>query len=184
MTGSVIALDSRGAEVGTYDPVKWDDHLLLPSARTIGANQPTYAAFGTSLYAWRFAAGDMIYADAAQFPHSWDFSPIRQHVHFSSDNGGTGDIVFESIYRTRSVMGAWSAEATKTVTWSGTLAAFAGGVADLWTGDGDVISNSGPSMLFKARLRLVSKTFAGNVFLDGWDIHLRRNRAGTTGEFV
>ena len=24
---------------------------------------------------------------------------------------------------------------------------------------------------------------AGRVFLDGWDVHLRRNRAGTVGEF-
>lgn len=183
MTGHVSAAAKAGAYVETYDPAKWDDHLLLPQARLIGATQPTYSAFGTSLYGWAFAAGDLMYVDAAQFPHSWDFSPIRQHVHFSSDNGGTGNIVWEAIYSTRSVNGSWSAELTRTVTWSGTLAAFAGSVADLWTGDGDAVANPGPSMLMKGRLRLVSKTFAGRVFLDGWDVHLRRNRAGTVGEF-
>lgn len=183
MTALVNADATKGAEVETYSPERWDDHLLLPQARLIGATQPTYSSFGTSLYGWEFAAGDLMYVDAAQFPHSWDFSPIRPHVHFSSNNGGTGNIVWEMIYATRSVSGVWSAELTRSVTWSGTLAAFAGSVADLWTGEGDAVANPGPSMLMKGRLRLVSKTFSGRVFLDGWDVHLRRNRAGTVGEF-
>lgn len=131
-----------------------------------------------------FSAGNMIYSDAAQLPHSWDFSPIRQHVHFSSLNGGTGNMVWEEIYRTRPVMGSWSAEVTKTVTWTGTLAAGDGSVADLWTGDGNAIADAGPSHLYKSRLRLVSATFTGDIFLDGWDIHIRKNRAGTSTEFV
>lgn len=182
MTATKQASASRGAIVGDFDPPVWDDYQLLPSARTIGANQPTYAAFGTSLYAWRMAAGSEIYSDADQFPHQWDLSPYRPHVHFSSDNGGTGNIVFEQVSRTRARDGAWSAELTRTATWTGTLAPFAGGALNLWTGDGDAPSVVGTSMLFKARLRLVSKTFAGNIFLDGWDIHIRKNRSGTQTE--
>lgn len=55
------------------------------------------------------------------------------------------------------------------------------GEGAVWAGD--AVANPGPSKLLKGRLRLVSKTFTGNVFLDGWDVHLRRNRAGTVGEF-
>lgn len=88
------------------------------------------------------------------------------------------------IYSYRTVFGTWSAEVTKTGTWTGTLTAREGDIAEFWTGDGEVISGAGTSMLIGARLRLVSKTFAGNVFVDGWDCHYRKNRAGTTGEFV
>lgn len=51
-------------------------------------------------------------------------------------------------------------------------------------GTHDWAFGAGPSHLYKSRLRLVSATFTGNIFLDGWDIHIRKNRAGTTTEFV
>lgn len=93
-------------------------------------------------------------------------------------------MVWEMIHRTRTVTGSWSAEVTRSVTWSGTLGVEEGSVADLWTGDGEAAPATGPSMLLKGRLRLVSATFTGDIFLDGWDIHIRKNRAGTTTEFV
>jgi len=184
MTASVIAKATRGAEVGVYDPVKWGDFQMLSSAKTLGPNVPVLTAFGATMFAYKFAVGDILYLVDGQFDHDWDFSPIRPHMHFSSDNGGTGNIVWEMIYSYRTVFGTWSADVTDSITWSGTLAAGAGSVADFWTGDGDVITSPTPSLLMRARIKLVSKTFAGNVFLDGWDCHYRKNRSGTDSEFI
>lgn len=174
---------AKGAMVDEFHPSRWGDMQWLGRARTTGPNIPSLVAVGT-LYSYRMAAHDRLYLVDGQIDHDWDFSPIRPHVHFSSDNGGSGNIVWELIYSHKTVSGTWSAEVTRSITWTGTLAAGAGAVADFWTGDGEVIANAGPSHLFRAQLRLVSKTFAGNVFLDGWDAHYRKNRAGTNSEFI
>jgi hypothetical protein len=179
---SVLQKNLSGEWVG--DLLPWDDMRHITGLRLTGANTPTYATFGTSMFGWRFAAGDLLSADSEQMPHSWAGTPIRPHVHFGSDNGGTGNIVWEVKISTRPAKtGAWSAEQTITKTWTGTLAAMGVDAIDLWDSPGVTLVDTGASTLMKMRIRMVSKTFTGNVFLDGFDSHIQHKRLGTISEF-
>lgn len=179
---SVLQKNLAGEWVG--DLLPWDDMRHITAAKTTGANVPSYAAFGTSMYGWRFAAGDLLSCDSEQIPHIWAGTPIRPHVHFSSDNGGTGNVVWEVKIASRpAASGAWSSEQTVTKTWTGTLAAYGTAVLGLWDSPGVTLADTGPSTILKMRIRMVSKTFTGNVFLDGFDSHIQVKRLGTINEF-
>ena len=162
----------------------WDDIPFLRGSK-VGASAPTYAQFGaTAFWGWRMAAGNIFYHDDGQMPHSWDLGEIRPHIHFSSDNGGTGAFTMEFRIMTRpAASGSWSTETVATKSWTGTLAAGAGGMLDLYDGTGFQPASPGPSTLFKCVLTMTAKTFTGNIFIDGWDGHYKRNRLGTDTEF-
>ena len=162
----------------------WNDLLFLRSAKA-GASAPTYAQFGTSAFwCWKMVAGDIFYHDDGQMPHSWDLSPIRPHMHFSSDNGGTGSITMEHRIMSKPAdTGAWSAESISTKTWTGTLAAGAGTVMDLFDGSGYQPPSPGPSTMIKAVLTMLAKTFTGNIVIDGWDAHYKSGSFGTLTEY-
>ena len=176
----------QGSGPNWYDPERFTDLSFLLPARTGGSNQPTFAAITGRLFSWRFVANDYLQFNSAQMPHSWDLGLIFPHVHFSSDTGGTGNITFrQSLYSRPAGSGQWSVENTVDKTWTGTLPALGCGVLDLWDGAGyqPVFGNAGTSTIFGGRLTLLSKTIAGNVFVDAWDAHFNQNRSGTLTQF-
>jgi len=159
----------------------WEDMPFLRGSK-VGASAPTYAQFGaTAFWGWKMASGNIFYHDDGQINHKWNLEAIRPHLHFSSDNGGTGSVTFEHRIMSRPASGgAWSAEVVATKSWTGTLAAGAGApVLDLYVGDGFLPASPGPSTLIKAVLTMTAKTFTGNIFIDGWDAHYKLNRLGT-----
>ena len=162
----------------------WNDLPFLRSAK-VGASAPTYARFGTSAFwCWKMAAGNIFYHDDGQMPHSWDLSPIRPHLHFSSDNGGTGSFQMEHRIMSKPAgSGSWSVETVSTKTWTGTLAAGAGTDMDLFDGSGYQPPSPGPSTMIKAVLTMLAKTFTGNIVIDGWDAHYKSGSFGTLTEY-
>lgn len=162
----------------------WNDLLFLRGAK-VGASAPTYAQFGSSAFwCWKMSAGNIFYHDDGQMPHSWDLGPIRPHLHFSSDNGGTGTITIEHQIRSRpAASGIWSASTVAVKVWSGTLAAGEGAILNLYDGGGYQPPSPGPSTMFKAVLTMLSKSFTGNIVIDGWDAHYKSGSFGTTSEY-
>ena len=88
--------DSTGHQtmVGTAKP--WEDLRIEPSARTTGANAPTFEKWlddvagssrGVYLYSFDDAAGgsEKEVFFSMQMPHAWDGGPIEIHVHWIGD---------------------------------------------------------------------------------------------------
>lgn len=162
----------------------WNDLPFLQSAK-VGVSAPTYAQFGTSAFwCWKMVAGNIFYHDDGQMPHSWDLGPIRPHLHFSSDNGGTGTITIEHQIMSRpAASGIWSASTVAVKVWSGTLAAGEGAILNLYDGGGYQPPSPGPSTMIKAVLTMLTKTFTGNIVIDGWDAHYKSGSFGTLTEY-
>lgn len=161
----------------------WKDQQLLGVAK-VGVSAPTFAQFGaTNFWKWRMAAGNIFYADA-QANHDWNLGAIQPHIHFSSDNGGTGDFRIDAIVMSKPPSsGTWSAQTLASKTWSGTLAAGEGAVLALYDGDGYAPPSPEASTLFAFSITMATKSFTGNIFIDGWDFHYKANRLGTDTEF-
>lgn len=182
-TGSFFVAPMRYPRIEDITIDVWKDHQLLGIAKT-GVSAPTFAQFGaTNFWKWRMAAGNIFYADA-QANHDWNLGAIRPHIHFSSDNGGTGDFRIDAIVMSKPPSsGTWSAQTLASKTWSGTLAAGEGAVLELYDGDGYEPPNPDASTLFAFSITMATKSFTGNIFIDGWDFHYGVNRLGTDTAF-
>jgi hypothetical protein len=182
-TGSFFVAPMRYPRIEDVTIDVWKDQQLLGVAK-VGTSAPTFAQFGaTNFWKWKMAAGNIFYADA-QANHDWNLGAIQPHIHFSSDNGGTGDFRIDAIVMSRQpTSGTWSAQTLASKTWSGTLAAGEGSLLDLYNGAGYEPPNPAASTLFAFSITMATKSFTGNIFIDGWDFHYGVNRLGTDTAF-
>lgn len=169
----------------------WDD-LRFPAS---AANPPGLASdpdYDTTSGGWLFAAtGTELLFFQGQLPHAYaEYTGITPHVHWMKTTSASGNVVWEFAYK-KARIGEVMDAAFTTVTASTTV----NGTPDNDTADEHLITSFGEmeegsfeisDMLLMKVSRLGgdgSDTYAADARLIEFDIHLRHDQLGSSGEF-
>ena len=176
----------------------FDDITVDVQASRVGGTSPSFAkltddgAGSLGIYANRFNGGannDIYFG--LQLPHAWaQGTVIHPHLHWCPEtniaNGETVHWVLEWTWcNIDGVVGASTVNSTVAYTSSGTTAAKTHILTELddMVGTGKTVSSLVYGRIQRQSQGAGADTFAGNVFLLAFDIHVQKDAHGSLNEF-
>jgi hypothetical protein len=180
-----VGVQTHGAVI-LHD--EWDDTQQMALAlRDVGANVPNLTQYGTSgLYFPQFDIDDLL-CFSIQLPHGYrEGTSVEPHVHWCGDTVDTDVVKWELNYQWLNPESDVIAAAATTITCQ--EAVNTAGITKL-TGFPTVAkADAKISSIFAGNIRRIANgtgtEAAGNIFLQFFDLHFRRNTAGSRQEYV
>jgi hypothetical protein len=159
---------------------RWDDLVLLGTARA-GGTAPSFAQIGsTGIYTWFFVLNDELHFNA-QMPHAWNLGQIKPHVHWEASDSATYTGQFDLTYVWQNALtgSPLSSVVTLNSTFDGSMTA-----NQTQNNNWGLITLSGASIsaLLLMRFKLSSFTAGTSCIITGFDIHYQRSRNGSINE--
>jgi hypothetical protein len=160
-----------------YSGGRYDDLVLLGTARA-GGTAPNFAQIGaTGIYAWQFVNNDELFF-YVQLPHAWDKSAIYPHVHWHPSTSATYTGSWGLSYVWQNPASTSALSSVETPTASSFNASLTANQSQNNDWGAITLTNATISALMIMRLSL-TLTAGTACILTGVDIHYKRNKHGT-----
>jgi predicted secreted Zn-dependent protease len=179
------------------DATVWDDYVVpFASAKLKGTKEPKWEPFIGAINQYNFEEGaEQEVGMSIQLPHSWNGTAIHPHIHWSPEDGGTGDVIWVIEYTwvnynatTQYVFPA-AVPITTTTTVSGDSH------KHLITSFGAITPDSGTTNPQNAVSSILlirfyrdgtnnNDTYDAGAFALSFDIHFEKNTVGSRQEYI